>query len=260
MAKTPELVEYEKLWKRLFGRFHKACADYRLLEDGDYVMIGLSGGKDSLALVEMLGAQQRIYKPRIRVCAVHVSVSNIGYQSDRQYLSDFCQKHGVEYIPVETSFEDRTSPAPVGEGVPEGRERGFCFLCSWYRRKALFDLAQERGCNKIALGHHMDDIVETALMNMVFHGSISTITPSLKLDKMPITMIRPLCLLQESELKRFAELRGYVKQQKLCPYEHDSHRADAKRLVSQLEQLNPNVRESIWHALHTVREQYLPKL
>ena len=94
---------------------------------------------------------------------------------------------------------------------------------------------------------------------MVFHGSISTITPSLKLDKMPITMIRPLCLLQESELKRFAELRGYVKQQKLCPYEHDSHRADAKRLVSQLEQLNPNVRESIWHALHTVREQYLPK-
>lgn len=247
MIKTPEQVESEKLWKRLFGRFHKACADYRLLEDGDYVMIGLSGGKDSLALVEMLGAQQRIYKPRIRVCAVHVSVSNIGYQSDQQYLSDFCAQHGVEYIPIETSFE-------------ENEVRDHCFLCSWYRRKALFNLAQERGCNKIALGHHMDDIVETALMNMVFHGSISTITPSLKLDKMPITLIRPLCLLQEAELKRFSKLRGYVKQQKLCPYEHDSHRADAKRLVTQLEQLNPNVRESIWHALHTVREQYLPKL
>lgn len=237
MQKTVEQIESEKLWKRLFGRFHKACADYQLLEDGDYVMIGLSGGKDSLALVEMLGAQQRIFKPRIRVCAVHVQVSNIGYKSDQQYLSDFCAQHGVEYISVTTSFE-------------ENEVRDHCFLCSWYRRKALFNLAQERGCNKIAFGHHLDDIVETFFLNAIFHGSTETIAPALKLDKMPLTLIRPLCLLEESELKRFAELRGYVKQQKLCPYEHDSHRADAKRLVAQLEQLNPNIRQSVWHALH----------
>ena len=153
---TAEEKELNRLQKRLTTRFNKACAEYGLIEDGDKILIGLSGGKDSLALVEMLGRRQKIYVPRFSVVAVHVVVENIGYQSDTEYLEHFCKEQGVKFVLRKTSYEDT------------GRQqKNHCFLCSWYRRKALFDAARETGCNKIALGHHKDDIVETMLMNLV---------------------------------------------------------------------------------------------
>jgi len=247
-TRTPEQIELIKLRKRLTKRFHKACEEYGLLRDGDHILIGLSGGKDSLALVELLGTQARIRVPSIRVTAVHVSVSNIGYQSDVDYLRSFCAENGVELIHHTTEFD-----------ASADHHKSHCFLCSWYRRKALFEVARAQGCNKIALGHHKDDIVETLLMNLIFQGAFGTIAPVLQMDKFPMQMIRPLCLLEEKELARFAELRGYHKQQKQCPFERESHRSDVKALVTQLEQFNPNVRDSIWGAMHNVQEQYLPK-
>ena len=122
----------------------------------------------------------------------------------------------------------------------------------------LFDVAQELGCNKIALGHHMDDLVETLLMNMIFQGSISTIPPLLQMEKMPIQMIRPLCLIEEKELTRYAQLCNYEKQPKLCPFEKVSSRTQVKHLLTQLESLNPNVRDSIWSAMENIKTNYLP--
>ena len=141
----------------------------------------------------------------------------------------------------------------------KGKEKHPCFLCSWYRRKALFDVAQELGCNKIALGHHKDDLVETLLMNLIFQGSVATIPPLLQMEKMPIEMIRPLCLIEEKEIQEYAELSGYEKQVKLCPLEKVSNRAEVKRLLAQLEALNPNVRDSIWGAMENIKADYLPK-
>lgn len=230
--------ELIRLRKRIVQRFHKACKDYQLLEDGDHILIGLSGGKDSLALVELLGQQQRIYVPRIRVTALHVSVTNIGYQSDLEYLTQFCQQHGVELLHETVSFDESTD-----------HRKSHCFLCSWNRRKALFEVAQRIGCNKIALGHHKDDIVETFLLNLIFQGNTDSILPKLQMRKFPIQLIRPLCLLEEKDLQRLAELQAYKKQKKLCPYERESHRADVKKLVTELESLNPNVRDSLWGAI-----------
>ena len=141
----------------------------------------------------------------------------------------------------------------------ETKEKHPCFLCSWYRRKALFDVAQELGCNKIALGHHKDDLVETLLMNLIFQGSVATIPPLLQMDKMPIQMIRPLCLIEEKDIQQYANLSGYEKQVKLCPLEKVSNRAEVKQLLAQLEALNPNVRDSIWGAMENIKADYLPK-
>ena len=164
----------------------------------------------------------------------------------------------VRYLPQHMRVDCLGDAASGYSLEAKGKEKDPCFLCSWYRRKALFDVAQELGCNKIALGHHKDDLIETLLMNLVFQGSISTIPPLLQMAKMPIQMIRPLCLIEEKDLTRYAELSGYEKQVKLCPLEKASSRAEVKELVKQLEALNPNVRDSIYGAMENIKEGYLP--
>jgi len=252
--KTPEQIELSKLQNRLTKRFHKSCADYSLIEDGDHILIGLSGGKDSLALVELLGKRAQIFVPKFRVTAVHVRVRERAYITDISYLQSFCDEFHVPLVVRDTEIgeapktESHESRAESQESRAESRKDP-CFLCSWYRRKALFDVAAELGCNKIAFGHHKDDIVETLMMNLIFEGKFSTIYPKLQMNKMPLQLIRPLCLIEEKDLRRYAELRGYVKQKQPCPFEKNSYRADIKALVTQLEQLNPNVRDSMWGAI-----------
>lgn len=270
MEKTAEEKELIRLESRLTKRFHKACADYGLIAEGDHILIGLSGGKDSLALVELLGRRAQIYVPRFRVTAVHVRVEERDYQSDTSYLEEFCKAWNVPLLVRDTRIGEAPAGAQngsVGEasGAQNGavggrkREKDPCFLCSWYRRKVLFDVAQELGCNKIALGHHKDDLVETLLMNLIYQGAFATIPPLLELERMPIEMIRPLCLVEERDIARYAVLRGYRKQAKLCPFEKESSRAVVKQLVGELEALNPNVRDSIWGAMENIKGDYLPR-
>ena len=249
MELTPEQVELRRLQSRLTKRFHKACADYGLIADGDHVLVGLSGGKDSLALVELLGKRAQIFVPRFRVTALHVRVRERAYLSDMSALEKFCQAFGVSLIVKDTEITDK----------PARGEKDPCFLCAWYRRKVLFETAQELGCNKIALGHHKDDIVETLLMNLVFQGAFATMPPCLPMEKMPIQIIRPLCLIEEKDLVRYAELQAYPKQTRLCPFEKESSRAEVKQLLTTLERLNPNVRDSLWGAMQNIKPGYLPK-
>ena len=234
---------------KLTRRFHMACAKYGLLADGDHILVGLSGGKDSLLLTELLGKQATIFKPAIRVTAVYVSVENIGYQTDLHFLQEYCAAFQVPFVHKITRYEEL--PA-------EHRNKNHCFLCSWYRRKALFDTANELGCNKIAFGHHRDDILETLLMNMIFGGNISTMPPMLQLDKMPIQIIRPLCLIDENDIRMYAETQAYPKQLKTCPFEYESTRTQTKNIISELEKLNPEVRDSLWASLENIKKQYLP--
>ena len=255
MQKTPQQIETERLQARLTRRFHKACADYGLIADGDHILVGLSGGKDSLALVELLGRRAKIYKPRFRVTAAHIRVRERDYRTDMSYLQSFCDEAGVPLVvrDVEIDKGERLKDEGVKETNP-------CFLCSWYRRKALFNLAQELGCNKIALGHHRDDVAETLLMNLCFQGAFATIPPILQLDKMPLALIRPLYLIDEADLIYYAALRGYEKQTRLCPFEHVSSRAQVKDLLAQIKQLNPEALDSISGALTNIKTDYLPKL
>ena len=239
---------------RLTRRFHKACADYGLIADGDHILIGLSGGKDSLALVELLGRRAQIYKPRFRVTALHVRVKERDYQTDLSYLESFCAEAKVPLLVRDVEIGERTK-----EEGEKTKENNPCFLCSWYRRKTLFNVAQELGCNKIAFGHHRDDVIETMLMNILFQGAFAAMPPILPLDKMPIAIIRPLCLIDEADLIRYAEYRQSRKQPKLCPFEHISSRAQVKDLLAQMKRLNPEANDSLYASLSNIKINYLPK-
>ena len=279
------VTEQERLFKRLNERFVRAFATYKLLQDDDRVLVGLSGGKDSLLLTELLAKRARIAHPRFHVEAVHVRMENVSYETSTDYLEQFCKELDVPLHIVTTSFDSSqpkdsspssqpkdSSPFTLHSSQPKDsslftlhssqpkdsslftlhsslKKKPPCFLCSWNRRKQLFNLAQELGCNKIALGHHRDDIIHTTLMNLVYQGRFGTMPALLRMRKMPLTIIRPLCLVDEKDIARYAELSGYEKQLKHCPYEHETERTTIARLYEEIEQMNPEARFSVWKAL-----------
>ena len=243
----PKPTEKDILLKQIRTRFNKASKEYALLQDDDCILIGLSGGKDSLMLLKLLAERSRIYKPRIRVKAAHIQMSNIPYKSNIEFLQRLCDELEVELIVASTGFDSSTDT-----------RKSPCFLCSWNRRKALFELAQHEGCNKIALGHNMDDFIETLLMNITFQGAFSAMAPAMKMDKFPITIIRPLCLTKESDVEEYAALRAFPPQVKNCPYENDSNRKAMKDMLAQLTRLNPEAHYNIWGAMSNIQQELLP--
>ena len=210
-----KFTEQQKLYRQINKQFGRATLGYSMLEDGDRILVALSGGKDSLTLLQLMAERSRIYKPRISVVAAHVTMTNIPYKADIEYLKEFCQGLGVELHVLESGFDASTD-----------NRKSPCFLCSWNRRKALFTLAQEIGCNKIALGHNMDDFIETMLMNMTFQGAFSAMAPVMQMEKFPITVIRPLCLVNENDVEAYAKECNFPPQVKNCPYEKASNRAE----------------------------------
>lgn len=240
-------VEY-KLIQKIERKLVQGIREYGLIDDGDHILIGLSGGKDSLALTELLAGRSKLLKPRFKMSVVHVVMTNIAYESDTSYFEEFTRALDVPLYIRETSFNPSTD-----------KRKSPCFLCSWNRRKQLFELAKELGCNKIALGHHMDDVVATLLMNMTFQGSISSMPPLLKMNKFDMQIIRPMCLIEEKDLIALAALRNYKKQVKNCPYESQTNRKVMGEVLKQLETISPQAKYSLWASMSNVDLELLPK-
>lgn len=239
----------EALLRHVEEKVKKAIYKYGLITDGDRILVGLSGGKDSLALVDLLGRRSRIYRPKFEVVVAHITMSNIPYRSDLAYLRSRAEAYGLPFIVRETSFDPSTDT-----------RKSPCFLCSWMRRKVLFEIAKEEKCNKIALGHHQDDILETLLMNLIHQGAFGTMPPRLKMDKFDMEIIRPLCLVEEKELIRLSEMMAYPGQLKNCPYETASSRSQMKELLARMEEVNPEARYSLWGSMTNIQTEYLPKI
>ena len=239
---------------RLWKRFNKALGQYQLIDENDHILVGLSGGKDSLLLLEFLARRQLIHMPRFTVSALHVRMRNIHYETNTSFLQSFCDRLNVPLHIITTHFDEElqsdSTQFPISD-IQHRKPKPPCFLCSWQRRKQLFNTAQQLGCQKIALGHHQDDIIHTALMNLTFQGHFTTMTAKLRMRKMPLTIIRPLCLCQESDIRQYAESHHYEKLLKECPYEHETNRTTASRLLQLMEQLNPEARFSLWAALES---------
>lgn len=212
-------------------------------------MVALSGGKDSLAMLELLAQRSKIFNPRFTVEAVHVMMENIPYRTDTDFLEEVCRRNGVRLTLCRSGFDRSTDS-----------RKSPCFLCSWNRRKALFTAAQELGCNKIALGHQMDDFLVTLLMNMTFQGAFSAMTPKMVMRKFHMTVIRPLCLVHESDLKEWARIQGYKEQLAKCPYENESNRYRMKEVLAELEAMNPEARYNLWGSMTNVQRDLLPPL
>ena len=243
----PKFTQEQKIYRKIQKQFNKATKDYAMFHDGDKILVALSGGKDSLTLLELMAERSRIFKPSITIVAAHVTMVNIPYKTDPDFLRTFCDSLGVELHIAESGFDASTDT-----------RKSPCFLCSWNRRKALFTLAQELGCNKLALGHNMDDFIETMLMNMTFQGSFSAMAPVMKMDKFPITIIRPLCLVNENDVEMYAKEKQFPPLKKNCPYENDSHRKSMKDLLAHLETLNPEARYNLWGSMSNVQPALLP--
>lgn len=231
------LSSEQMLERKLFRLLNKSMREYHLIDDDDRILIGLSGGKDSLCLTDLLARRAKISRPKFVVEALHVTMENIPYEVDRPYLTDFCNSRDVRLNWVTASFE------------PDRQHRTNCYLCSKTRRNSLFTYAREHGFGKVALGHHNDDLLQTLLMNELFEGSFATMPAILSFRKMPLALIRPLCKIPEKDLQLWAEIHEFKTQTKRCPYEQETKRARMKKLLEELVEINPEVRYSLWHAL-----------
>lgn len=243
----PKPSAEQTLYRRIQKQFSRATKEYSMLNDGDKIIVALSGGKDSLTMLQLMAERSRIYKPQISIVAAHVRMTNIPYNANLDFLKDLCDSLGIELHILDTCFDASTD-----------NRKSPCFLCSWNRRKALFTLAQKIGCNKIALGHNMDDFIETMLMNMTFQGTFSAMAPVMAMDKFPMTIIRPLCLVNENDVEAYAKEREFPPLEKHCPYENSSHRKSMKDLLAHLEKLNTEARYNLWGAMSNIQPSLLP--
>ncbi len=227
----------------------KALHEYDMITDGDKIAVGLSGGKDSLTLMWILEERLARIPVTYELFAIHIDPGFDGRISES--LKTYCQKMGYQLRVDYTDFG-------VKAHSKENRENP-CFLCSRLRRKRLFEIADEIGCKKLALGHHKDDIIETLFLNMCYAGEISTMLPLQSVFNGQFSIIRPLSFVAEDEIIRFAQDKGFPIVDNPCPSANISKRKDIKKLLNELYQSNEKIRGNIFRAMQNVKLDYLLK-
>jgi len=217
----------------------KAIKDYNMIEDGDKIAVGLSGGKDSITLLMGLKEMQRFYPKKFEVIAISI---NPGFEFfNSNFLKKTCDNIGVEYI---------EEPTHIKEIVFDIRkEQNPCSLCANLRRGILNSIAVREGCNKIALGHNEDDVLETFFLNLLYGGNIKTFAPVSYMDRSGITLIRPLIYTPERSIKTFIKNNNIEVMPKSCPMDGVSKREDMKNLIGQFEKDIPNVKANLYGAI-----------
>ena len=223
----------------------KAVHEYNMIDDGDKVLVGVSGGKDSLVLLEALAGFMKYKRINFSIEAIHIDVEDVGYLVDRDFLKNHAASLGVKmnFKTIEAGIENRGKKAP-------------CFVCSWHRRKTLFEFAKSNGFKKLALGHHLDDAVETLLINMAYHGHVSSLPGKLKMFDGQMYLIRPLILLTDKDTREYARIKKFPVLKKPCPYEDVTKRTTARKLVEQLENIHPKAKFNIFNSLKNIDEEY----
>ena len=225
--------------QRMLSYIRKAVDDYNMIEDGDKIAVGLSGGKDSITLLMGLKALQRFYEKKFDLIAISI---NPGFDSfNTELLKKTCEQIDVTYIEEETHIKEIVFDAR--------KEKNPCSLCANLRRGILNSVAIREGCNKIALGHNEDDVLETFFLNLLYGGSIGTFAPKSFMDRSGITLIRPLIYAPEKSIKTFIKKNGIEVMNKCCPMDGKSKREDMKNLIHELQKDIPTVKTNIYGAI-----------
>ena len=238
---------WKKYNKPLLAKIKRASREYGLIEEGDKIAIGLSGGKDSTVMLYALSILQRTLPVHFSLQAISLDV---GWKNDFAPIAAFCQTLDIAYHLEETD---------IGRIVYEERqEKSPCSLCAKMRRGALHRLAKDFGCNKIALGHHLNDALETFMMSLTFEGRLHTFAPRSYLSRMDLTLIRPMIYVLEKDIITIARQLDLPVVANNCPADGTTKRADMKTLLAQMEKDNPFLIERMQSAVtNGIWQQYL---
>ena len=225
--------------QRILSYLRKAVENYEMIEEGDKIAVGLSGGKDSFTLLMGLKALQRFYPKHFELMAVSV---NPGFDFfDSTFLEQRCKEIGVPYIEEQSHIKEIVFDIR--------KEKNPCSLCANLRRGILNSVAIKEGCNKIALGHNEDDALETFLLNFLYAGNLSTFAPVSYMDRSKITLIRPLIHTPEKEIKKFIRRNNIAVMPKVCPMDGISKREDMKNMIFEWEKQIPTIRANMTGAI-----------
>ena len=210
-----------------------------MIKDGDKIAVGVSGGKDSVTLLKLLAEYKRFSPEKFDLIAVTVDLNFTDSPADFTPIANLCKELGVEYYIQKTD---------IGQIVFDVRkESNPCALCSKMRKGALYSLVKGKGCNKVALGHHADDLIDTLMLSLFYEGRLSTFAPKSYLDRTDLTLIRPMIMLEEIDVVSYSKDLPVVKS--CCPANKNTKREYVKNIISHIGQEIPNIREMMFTAL-----------
>ena len=225
--------------QKILGYMRKAIDEYNMIEDGDKIAVALSGGKDSFTLLLGLKNLQRFYPKKFDIIGVTI---NPGFEFfDSSLIKNFCDKLDVPF------FEEHSHAQEIVFEIR--KEKNPCSLCANLRRGALNTVAKREGCNKIALGHNEEDVLETFLLNLFYAGSIGTFSPKSYMNKSEITLIRPLIYAPEKYIQNFVKRNNIEVMSKACPMDGNSKREDMKKLIQSFYKDLPHIRSNLYGAI-----------
>ena len=227
--------------QKLLSYMRSACQQYDMIKDGDRIAVGVSGGKDSVALLAAMADLRRFYPAKFELVAITLDPRFGGVDGDYSEIEELCKKLDVEY------YIKRTQLAEVIFDIR--KESNPCSLCARMRRGALHDASKEMGCNKIALGHHLDDVAETFIMNLFNGGTLDCFMPVTYLSRKDIYMIRPMIFARESDCSRVVRRGELPVVKSKCPADGTTERQEVKEFLNSLEKKYGNVREKILGAM-----------
>jgi len=225
----------------LLKKVNKAIRDYGLIQDGDKIAVAVSGGKDSLTLLCLLGWRRRFVPEKYELVAINIQTEyRCTSGASKEELEAFLQQEGFPCVFERISLRDASR-------YPDDSLN--CFWCSWNRRKALFLTAHRLGCNKVAFGHHADDAAQTVLLNLFYHGRLERMEPRVDFFDGKITVIRPLIYVPEKEIIRFSRVAAFPVQAHRCPNSRTSRRSLMKEIIRLVEQDCPEVKTNLFRAV-----------
>jgi len=224
--------------QHLMGLVRRCADDYHMIEAGDRIAVGVSGGKDSLALLALMAGLQKYYPKPFELEAITI---DMGMGMDFSPVEEYCQKLGVPFTCVKTE---------IGPIIFDYRkEKNPCSMCSKMRRGALHDALKKKGFNKVALGHHYDDAVETFLLSLFYEGRISCFEPVTYLSRADLTQIRPMLYVGEKAVQSFAARMQLPVVENRCPADNNTKRQEVKELVASLQKQYPDIKTKIFGAM-----------